>query len=426
MGRNIRNVNLQILNRLKEYVDEEDRFRIRSDISHRFFFSENVYKIVEKIEVAQMEDFTKTNIVCLKYEDTFYIATKRCDCSSVLFSGSDEIGLDVDNRVNKLSYYNLKDTSESEEDEEDRAVRNHGDLFIAINFILFLKGFLSITLKSMEIVTAFFDWSETKEYPPSEILPYFTKCRIYKMSEDMRSMFWEDLERWSVQLDILERKEKLRLAEKEDYLQEAFDFLNVDSSRSVVEIIKEAVLMDNPKSIYLQFFRTLEYLFILRRGIDISEKYNQLNRDELIKHYSNDGFWEREDESVKKLISKYASQSTKNEYIQYLCSIGYINFEEMNANDYLTYLRLNGHTTVANEKIIQTEEKKLAEYVYECRNIIAHYKYGQPEMKGENSLKQSIKYLVKMITSIYQNMNSVIEEIHINTNSWKVIEFSMR
>ena len=71
MGRNIRNVNLQILNRLKEYVDEEDRFRIRSDISHRFFFSENVYKIVEKIEVAQLEDFTKTNIVCLKYEDTF-------------------------------------------------------------------------------------------------------------------------------------------------------------------------------------------------------------------------------------------------------------------------------------------------------------------------------------------------------------------
>ena len=139
----------------------------------------------------------------------------------------------------------------------------------------------------------------------------------------------EDLERWSVQLDILERKEKLRLAEKEDYLQEAFDFLNVDSSRSVVEIIKEAVLMDNPKSIYLQFFRTLEYLFILRRGIDIAEKYNQLNRDELIKHYSNDGFWEREDESVKKLISKYASQSTKHEYIQYLCSIGYINFEEL-------------------------------------------------------------------------------------------------
>lgn len=422
----MRNVNTQILQRLEEYVAEEDRFRIRNNIPHRFFFSENVYKIVEKIEVVQVDNFEKTNIVILKYEDMFYVATKSYDYSLALFSGDDEIVLDVDNKVNKLSYYNLKDIGESEEDEEDRVVRNHGDLFIAISFVLFLKGFLSITLKSMQIVTAFFDWSESKEYPPSEILPHFTKCRIYKIGEDIGSIFFEDLERWSVQLDILERKEKLQLDEKEDYLQEAFEFLKVDSSRSVVEIIREAVLTDNPKSIYLQFFRTLEYLFILRRGIDIAGKYNQLNRDELIKHYSKDGFWEREDESVKRLISNYASQSTKNEYIQYLCSIGYINFEEMNGSDYLTYLRSNGRTVIAEEKVMQTQEKKLAEYVYECRNIIAHYKYGQPEIKGENSLKQSIKCLVKMITSIYQNMNTVIEEIHINTNSWQVIKLSMR
>lgn len=426
MGRNMRNVNIQILQRLKEYVAEEDRFRIRNNIPHRIFFSENVYKIVEKIEVVQLEDFTKTNIVILKFEDTFYVATKSCDHSSALFSGYDEIVLDVENKVNKPSYYNLEYASESEEDEEDRVVRNHGDLFIAISFVLFLKGFLSITLKSMQIVTAFFDWSESKEYPPSEILPHFTKCRIYKMGEDIESIFVEDLERWSVQLDILERKEKLQLDENEDYFQEAFEFLKVDSSRSVVEIVREAILMDNAKSIYLQFFRALEYLFILRRGIDIAGKYNQLNRDELIKHYSKDGFWEREDESVKKLIWNYASKSTKNEYIQYLCSIGYINFEEINGSDYLTYLRSNGRIAVAEEKVIQVQEKRLAEYVYECRNIIAHYKYGQPEIKGEKSLKQSIKCLVKMITSIYQNMNTVIEEIHINTNSWQVTEFSMR
>lgn len=422
----MRNVNTQILQLLEECIAEEDRFRIRNNIPHRFFFSENVYKIVEKIEVLQVDDFTNTNIIILKFEDTFYVATKSCDYSSTLFSAGDEITLDMDNKVNKLSYYNLKDTDETEEDEEDRIVRIHGDLFIAINYVLFIKGFLNITLKSMEIVTAFFDWSESKEFPPSEILPYFTKCRIYKMGEDIETIFFEDLERWSVQLDILERKGKIQLDEDEDYLQEAFELLKQDSSRSVVEIVREAVRMENSKSIYLQFFRTLEYLFILRRGIDIAEKYNQLNRDELIKHYSKDGFWEREDQSVKSLISNYASQSTKNEYIQYLCSIGYINLEEINGDDYLTYLRSKGRTSIAEENIRQKQEKRLAEYVYESRNIIAHYKYGQPEIKGENSLKQSIKCLVKMITSIYQNMNTVIEEIHINTNSWKALEFSMR
>lgn len=415
MGRCMRKVNEELLSRMKEYVSDEDRFRDKG-LTHKVFLSENVYQVLEKLEIFQSSDFKDERLSLLKYDGVYYVATKSCDSSDEVFSSGNEVALDLENNRNTQSYY-----KEGSGDHE----LNDGDILIAINYLLFLKGFLDIELKSLEMIENYFGWEQPRYFYPNEVIKYFTPCRIYVWPNDSELILKEDLERWDVQLSIFERESQLKLEDKENYLQETLAFLSVESSRSVVEIVRDAIFMDNPKSVYLQFFRALEYLFILRRGIAISNKYSKLDRDELIKHYSKDGFWEREDESVKQLIFHYCSEAVKQDYINYLCSINYINLEELKTNTYFLYLKESGKTKEAEEFIFQKEEAKLAEYIWQSRNNIAHYRYGQSEIKGEHSLRNSIKCLVKMITSIYENLDDVINEIHKNTNAWHEVRLSM-
>lgn len=106
--------------------------------------------------------------------------------------------------------------------------------------------------------------------------------------------------------------------------------------------------------------------------------------------------------SIKDLISLYCSKDIIDEYSDYLAKNTSIRF---------------------NNK--ENKTIKVAEYIYNTRCKIAHYKYGQVKLSDGETLFKCNIILCKMVREVYQKIDESIVKLNENLQSWDELIIKM-
>lgn len=88
--------------------------------------------------------------------------------------------------------------------------------------------------------------------------------------------------------------------------------------------------------------------------------------------------------------------------------------------EYTNLCLISRHYLEINTAIrIDKNENKVAEYIYNSRCKIAHYKYGQIKLDDEDTLYESTIILCKMVKEVYQKIDEKIVELNEGLKSWE-------
>lgn len=87
-------------------------------------------------------------------------------------------------------------------------------------------------------------------------------------------------------------------------------------------------------------------------------------------------------------------------------------------NEYYSYMMQNLMLQECDKENIKD---KVANYIYETRCKIAHYKYGQEKVKDKQTLGESIIILSKVVKNIYDQLDEKLVEINEKLEVWNKI-----
>lgn len=361
MSRSVHKEEEKLLYILEKYVPEERVAQV-TKAKRKIFLSEIAYSVIERTHFFISDKISGFCVALLEYDRKIYICMRE-----ELFT---EGALQVK--------YEIKD---------DDVLFGMG-ILLANNDVIHIKT----TISGYQIYDEFFAFDEEVEYECREVLEIFDSYLVYEISEeDFILKYKEDVNRLLCALLIKSRFFK----HGKDFANIAFNLFVLESSRCIIPMFDTILQTQKNDIVFLQLYRCFEYLYIIQRAWDISEKYNIEIRNAL-DMLNNENIRYPEASSIKDLILLYCSKDIIDEYCEYL----------------------ERNTAISIDKD-ENKMKKVAEYIYNTRCKIAHYKYGQVELDDEDTLNESSIILCKMVKEVYQRIDGEIVELNENLGSWE-------
>ena len=235
------------------------------------------------------------------------------------------------------------------------------------------------------IFDRFFGFEENRRYKCEVLFEVIQNYVVFEFDDqDIDIRYMEDLERLSYMLYF-----------------EIYHILELNSSKCIVSILGNIAKTDDSSNIFLQLYRCLEYLFIICKALEFSEKHelkDSLSKIILVLDKEKIRF--AESGCLYLIISKYGASEIINKYCKYI-------------DKNVRY----GDTTSENK------EQTVCNYIYNTRCKIAHYKYGQEEILDSDTLQESIIILSKLVKSVFEKLDDVLMEINTEIGIFREIEF---
>lgn len=361
MSRNVHKEEKKLLHILEQNVPEERIAQI-SKVKRKIFLSEVTYSVIERAQFFISDTINEFCLVLMEYEQKNYICMRE-----KLFT---EGALQIEDEM-----------------QDDEVLFGIG-ILLANNDVIHIKT----TVSEYQIYDEFFAFDEEVEYKCGEILNIFDSYIVYEIfEEDFILKYREDVNRLLCALLIKSSFFK----HGKDFADIAFDIFVLESSICIVPMFDTILQTQKSDIVFLQLYRCFEYLYIIQRAWDISEKYD-IEIKNALEMLNNENIRYPEASSIKNLISSYCSKDIIDEYCNYL----------------------EAYTVVSIDKD-GNKVKKVAEYIYNSRCKIAHYKYGQIKLDDEDTLYESNIILCKMVKEVYQKIDENIVELNEKLKSWE-------
>lgn len=361
MSRNVRKEEEKLLHILEQYVPEERVSQI-TKAKRTIFFPKNTYTVIEKAHFFISDKINECCVVLLEYDNKNYICIRE-----ELFTDG---ALQVEDEM-----------------KDDEVLLGIG-ILLANNDVIHIKTRIS----GYQIYDEFFAFDEDVEYNCKEVLGIFDAYLVYEISEeDFILKYREDINRLLCALLIKTSFFK----HKKDFADIAFEIFTLESSRCIIPMFDTILQTQKDDIVFLQLYRCFEYLYIIQRAWDISNRYSIEIRNAL-EMLNNENIRYPEASSIKDLILLYCSRDIIDEYCEYL----------------------ERNTAVIIDKA-ENKMKKVAEYIYSTRCKIAHYKYGQVKLDDDDTLNESNVILCKMVKEVYQKIDEKIVKLNENLKSWE-------
>lgn len=360
MSRKVREQEKKVFETLRQYIPQEMGNKV-TNAKRNIFFSELTYDVIEKASLHYSNRISGYRIALICYNDVNYI----CMHESLFEKGI-------------LSF-------ESENDKDD--------LKYGIGILLFNEGILDVKshFTEFQIYDIFFGHIEDKEYECSDIFEVIDDYLVFEITdEDFIIKYLEDLDRilYMFCLESLMEKNELRI--------NLFEVLKLESSRCILPMIENILQTQNEDLTFLQLYRCIEYLYVIDKAINFSKKY-ELQLEKVLKMLNIEKIRFPENSNMQTIISEYCSDIV-DEYYSYM---------------------LDNLTLQDGDK--DNKKDKVANYIYETRCKIAHFKYGQESIKDRQTLDKSNVILSKMVRIIYQQLDDKLVDVNEKMNIWQRI-----
>lgn len=359
MSRNVRNEEKNVIFHLKNLLSEDNANNI-SNCKKKIFFSEETYKVIEKADIRKTKKLLNSSIVLVRYDAEEYI----CILDDIYLDGVFDAKYEV----------------------VEKDICNGIGILLLNNDIICKKS----NITELEIIDRFLGWDEEKEFFCEEILEVYNAFRIFKSCHiGIQIKYEEDLNRLFCWILC---KSKVLNYDKE-LCENIYNLLELESSRSVTEMIVNIFQTENEKMIFHQLYRCLEYLYIIQRALGLATKYS-MDLNKVLTMLSDEKMRYAEYASIKELLIEYCDNTIIQDYFSYLVTNCGIGESDNNKNE------------------------KIAEYIYDTRCKIAHFKYGQDKIKDELTLKESNNLLSRLVVTVFQSLDDKIKKINIDFRVW--------
>lgn len=361
MSRNVNNTMNKIIDRLKSFITNENRYRIST--SKRHIEGAGKEQItVDFVKNAKLltENFS-TSICVIHYDDKNYIVTETS--RGTIFEKLD------------FNIINSEDNSE--------IFQGAGMLAIAFDYLSFRKD---ITEQIILDECLSFNDKEDEIFSFCDIANFFEEYMVYEISEDIFELKYEEDFQRLLALSLLDNSPFFE-ADAQYALQ---NLLLLKGSRSVAATIVNSLLSNQWEYAYLQIYQCLEYLFIVSNALDLSKTY-KLNLYNTIDILSDNILKKNEKDSLIGVLTN-ANNLQKQCFWNKLCSESITDEGELN--------------------------EKIAKMIYEFRCNVAHLRFKQNTLNCPN--KQLFMDGFTLLTyNIFENMDCLINDICLKKSSWK-------
>ncbi|MCI8634889.1 MAG: hypothetical protein HFJ05_04730 [Eubacterium sp.] len=362
MSRKVREEEKNILHILEERIPEE-RVTQAVQMKRRIHFSEETYEVIEKSNIFISDEINGTCIALIRYGGTVHICMK-----TDLFTA----GI-------------LKAESEIE----------NKDLLYGIGVLLANRKIVKIKaqISGYQIYDTLFAF-ENYIFSCRDVFGMFEEYLVFELTEEDFSIeYHEDLNRILCMLLINQRSDVYG----SKFCQDIFELLTLESSRSIIAMFGAILQTTNADLIFLQLYRCIEYLFIIQKALYLSREYGiVIERILELLNFENIRFPEAS--SIRSILSVYCSETIINQYYDYLLK------------------NMNKQQCKEGNKA-----EKVADYIYETRCKIAHFKYGQEKLKDNDTLNESNGILCEVVKNIFQTLDAEIVEINEKLQTWNGI-----
>lgn len=361
MSRTVREQEQKVFNILQSYVPQEMTIRI-TNVKRNLFFTRLTYDVIEKADFYCSNAILGYRIALIRYKSNNYIYLSE----SLFERGVLNFEYEVDDK----------------------------ELLYGIGVLLFNEGILKPKpqFEGFPIYDIFFGHKEDKQYKCSDIFEIVDNYLVFEITdEDFLIKYYEDLDRI---LYMLSFKSKL---EESELSSNMFELLKLESSRCILAMVENILQTQNEDLIFLQLYRCIEYLYIIHKALDYSKKY-ELQLENVLKMINVEKIRFSENSNMQAIITEYCSDEIINEYY--------------------TYMMKN---LMLQECDKENLKDKVANYIYETRCKIAHYKYGQEKVKDKQTLGESIIILSKVVKNIYDQLDDKLVEINEKLEVWNKI-----
>lgn len=361
MSRTVRDQEKKVFDTLQNYIPQETVGRI-NNVKRSLFFSQLTYAVIERANLYYSNTIFEYRIALIRYENNNYI----CIHEDLFKRGVLSFEYEVDNK----------------------------ELLYGIGVLLFNEGILKpkSQFKGFPIYDIFFGHIEDKEYKCGDIFEVVEDFLVFEITEeDFIVKYSEDLDRILYMLCFSS------LLKESELSFNMFELLELESSRCILSMIENILQTQNEDLIFLQLYRCIEYLFIIHKALAYSDKY-ELQLENVLKMLNTEKIRFPENSNIQAIVSEYCSDVIVNEYYTYIM-----------------------RSLMLQESDKVTLKDKVANYIYETRCKIAHFKYGQEKIKDKETLGESNIILSKVVKNIYQQLDDKLVEINEKMEVWHKI-----
>lgn len=362
MGRNVKNVEQGVFAKIDREITGENRNLITGN-KKGLFLTEKEYDVIEHAKIKPITLGNDSSMAVIDYDDKRFICVPQNEYSDGFFENMEEIS--------------------ENPDENSEIINGIGILLLYYNVINLKKDMVE-----SRIISEIMGISEDVIFNCGELLDKFEDYRICPVGENsFKIKYTEDAKRLLCAL-ICKKNDKC------DLYKAIYDFVMLESSRSVIDIIYSVTELRNEEIIFLQLYRALEYLFAINRADKCSNTYG-IDINKVVDLIVGESLRFPEESSVRALIEKCSSSIAKKEYCDYI--------------EKLTGVQIKEDKT----------DEVLSKYIYEQRCKIAHFKYKHEPIKDIKTLSESNIYLIRLIQSIFESMETKIIAINEANNLWE-------
>ena len=363
MSRTVREIENNIIKILSHRISSENKNRITSS-KKKIFFNPEVYSVIEKSKIYVSDKYLFSPIGMIIFDDKKYLFVP------------DKINDDEVLKKFKFIY--------------------DQDLLYGFAMIMICEKVIVIkdTVTDYEIIDSVLGWENDQQFFCKDVLCFFEKFYVYEFDyNDFDLSYYEDFSRLECSLFCCKYIESYN---QKEYLSALFDVLSLKSSRSIINMVFNIFHTTSEKLIFLQLYQMLEYLFVVQRANDISERYD-IPLEKIIKLIDDEGIRMPENISVKKLVEACSDKTIIDNYMDYITT---------------------------NNVFVQKENnnfEKIADYIYKTRCRIAHYKLMHEDVEDDELLIKSNHCLLKLILHLYGKYDETINYINSNFFVWRKI-----
>jgi len=366
MSRNVKEQQKKIFDILQNFVPEEMREKI-SNKEREVYLSEKEYNIIANAEYICNKNISDIALGLIKYDSRTYICVKEFKESFMCDSSKYVSDLEVLHGIGILMFI-------------DRMITISDDV----------NGYI--------IFDRFFGFDEEKRYSCEDFFDIIQNYVVFEFDDqDIEIRYMEDLDRLSYMMYFNndDNSETIELSSN------IYHILETNSSKCIVSILGNIAQTKSVSDIFLQLYRCLEYLFIICKALEYSEKYRlQDNVSKIVRVLDAEKIRFSESGCLHQVIDTYAMSEIVDEYYKYI---------DKN-------VRTDG---IISEKKVQT----VCDYIYGTRCKIAHYKYGQEDIVDENTLQISNIILCKLVRNIFEKMDDILMQINMELDVFHEIKF---
>lgn len=377
MSRNVKNVERSVFEKLRNFICEDENLSRIVAVKRQIFLTEEEYDFVAGVKYINID--LPDNIEVMQYCDEWYIC---CSGSKII---NEEVDL-------------IEPADEAYKKAAGLFLMGAGKIDLAQNL-----HEIDVIDNVLGVVN---DEDNTKEviFQCETIQSLFAPYKLYKVN-GYNIKYSEDIIRLIGILKIL------TLEYLTDVTKEAINrILLLESSRSVAPLLMNICNSKDNKMVYLQLYRALEYLFIIHKAMELGEKY-KIDRNSMVSMISDENILRQSEEKhVIDLVANYATDLTKDPYIEYLVENQIMEDNRIRADQ--------SDEDVFREDTREKIDEKLAKYIYRVRCQIAHFKYKQEVIKDEKTLSIHNGWLANLVLSMYEKLDDVIVEINEYFSIW--------